>query len=1277
MTLEAIPVNFASSATNNPYTPTGSNPTSASGESGWGIQFAKGTSNTIFAEVFLDPDLLSDFGINSGSSTEIAYDFIHDIFDLSVVINEDGVQQSENVYPFPTDPSAYTDGVVPSVADTPVAFKAPSDTLTKVYGAFGPQIIIAPTTTLTTVFVAGTNMGDIAFITVNGFAPGDWDKASVVAQVTNASFLQGYGGDDILNGSLGEDSIYGGDGDDYVYGWAADDAPNRDQLYGNAGDDVLFAAKPLGGRAAADFDGDDSVVGNVGNDTVSFAYSRYGVIASLATGTGTNVGDAASDGAAYTFTNVENLTGTDSADALTGDDNDNILQGNAGNDTLTGGGGSDAASYADNTGKVTVNLLGGTGEEYGDDGSGDADTIGSTDALSSIENAIGSSFDDSITGDDNDNLLQGNAGNDLLAGGDGDDTVSYADNTGKVTVDLTAGTAAEFGPAGGSSADTAVSNDILSEIENIVGSAHDDIIVGTDGGAENLAGLAGNDSISGLDGDDTLDGGGGNDTLDGGAGTDTATFDGYLGSVKVYLGNGAVEQFGAEGSASSDRVVFRGTVANIEAVVGSGYDDVLYTSGNGESLYGGGGDDYLSGGTGANTLDGGDGDDVIRGVDGNDSLTGDDGDDIIHGGDGADTIDGGDDNDTIYGGLGEDQITGGGGDDYLVAGSDGVLYRVNAGGSTLRAPDASLDWQADTSTDKSPYLQTSASIYDTAAPIDYVSANVDDQPIEMFYQERWYSGHMNWAFPVDAAGTYEVRLYLIEGVIGDNPNPPPPTRIFNVAIEGDASGDFVNINPFDQGGQNNGGVGRKPYVLSNTAKVTDGSLTVAFIPQVENPKINGIEILALNQMDTSDNTVSGGDGDDTIVGGNGADTLSGDAGNDSVTGGLGDDTFVLAQDGATDTITDFVIGVDLIGLAAGLTFGDLTLSGSSINLGNITLATLQGVNAQDLTQNDFVELDPDVAPAPITDGGGGTSCDDYIFGSDEADTLAGLSGNDTLIGNGGSDSISGDFGDDVLRGDDGDDRILAGAGNDIATGGTGDDRIFGGTGDDTLAGAGGHDKIVAGAGDDVVYGGSGWDVLVGRCGADTLIGNTGNDLVKGGIGADLIDGGNGRDSLHGGRGNDRVLGGEGDDTARGGKGNDTLFGDDGNDLLFGCADDDNLDGGSGKDALSGGDGDDTLSGGDGDDVLRGDNGNDLLRGGIGKDWLVGGDGFDLFAIAPGTGRDIVLDFVRGTDLIGLEGGLAFADLSFMGSRIMADGEVLATLRDVDATALGALDFILL
>ncbi len=107
----------------------------------------------------------------------------------------------------------------------------------------------------------------------------------------------------------------------------------------------------------------------------------------------------------------------------------------------------------------------------------------------------------------------------------------------------------------------------------------------------------------------------------------------------------------------------------------------------------------------------------------------------------------------------------------------------------------------------------------------------------------------------------------------------------------------------------------------------------------------------------SKDTLFGSAGDDTLNGGNGADELTGGLGNDTLTGGNGQDLFIFAAGDGNDTITDFG-GVDRIGLLSGLTFSDLSFSGSDIIVSatNEVLVTLTGVDATTLTANDFVVI---------------------------------------------------------------------------------------------------------------------------------------------------------------------------------------------------------------------------------------------------------------------------------------------------------------------------------
>ncbi|MFG6094838.1 glycerophosphodiester phosphodiesterase family protein [Leptothoe sp. ISB3NOV94-8A] len=105
--------------------------------------------------------------------------------------------------------------------------------------------------------------------------------------------------------------------------------------------------------------------------------------------------------------------------------------------------------------------------------------------------------------------------------------------------------------------------------------------------------------------------------------------------------------------------------------------------------------------------------------------------------------------------------------------------------------------------------------------------------------------------------------------------------------------------------------------------------------------------------DAGDDHIWGDDGDDLLQGGLGNDTLVGD----DFGRGRGADTFVLAAGQGTDTILDFEVGTDLIGLADGLSFSDLSLGqhgdAAVISFGTEDLALLNGVAASALTETAF------------------------------------------------------------------------------------------------------------------------------------------------------------------------------------------------------------------------------------------------------------------------------------------------------------------------------------
>src|SRR4028119_1269055 len=100
----------------------------------------------------------------------------------------------------------------------------------------------------------------------------------------------------------------------------------------------------------------------------------------------------------------------------------------------------------------------------------------------------------------------------------------------------------------------------------------------------------------------------------------------------------------------------------------------------------------------------------------------------------------------------------------------------------------------------------------------------------------------------------------------------------------------------------------------------------------------------------------GSAGNDLLNGDNGEDTLTGGLGSDTLTGGNGEDIFVFASGEGIDTINDFKLSTDKIGLTGGLTFGNLSFWGNQILMGSDVLAVLTGVNTNTLTASNFVTV---------------------------------------------------------------------------------------------------------------------------------------------------------------------------------------------------------------------------------------------------------------------------------------------------------------------------------
>jgi Ca2+-binding RTX toxin-like protein len=391
--------------------------------------------------------------------------------------------------------------------------------------------------------------------------------------------INGGAGNDYLEGGAGLDILDGGaDNDTVSYGVAAigvianlatgtatgdglDTLIGIENIIGSAFDDTLTG--DLNNNILEGSLGINSLNGGAGSDTASYVRAATAVTVSLAVTAAQDTVGAGTD----TLTAIENLLGSNFNDTLTGDAANNIIEGGLGNDLISGGTGTDTASYAGAGIGVSVNLATTVAQN----------TIGAgSDSLSSIENLLGSQFNDTLTGSAVNNMFEGGNGNDVINGAVGTDTASYASAAKAVKVSLALTTAQNTLGAG---------IDTLSNLENLTGSIYSDILTGNT--ANNV-----------------IDGGFGADNMAGGLGNDTYIIDSIADIVTELAGGGTdtIESsftFSLVNAANFENLVLAGT----SVIDGIGNDLNNSITGNIAA-------NVINGGVGADTMNGGAGNDT-------------------------------------------------------------------------------------------------------------------------------------------------------------------------------------------------------------------------------------------------------------------------------------------------------------------------------------------------------------------------------------------------------------------------------------------------------------------------------------------------------------------------------------------------------------------------------------------------------------------------------------------------------------------------------------------
>lgn len=1039
-----------------------------------------------------------------------------------------------------------------------------------------------------------------------------------------------------ITGTPDNDSLTGKSKNDTIYGLAGNDTldggTGEDKLYGGLGDDIYVRDNAKDIIIESSGQGNDTVKTNLAYSIATFPY-------------------------------IENiwLTGMDDISA-TGNSGANILTGNSGNNIFDGGGGSDTVSYlaSTNTSGVTVSLSVTTAQNTG----AGNDTIKST-----IENLIGSQYNDFLIGNTIANVLNGTGGADTMKGGGGND-IYIVDNDDDVVdeswtktvlgIDFTSN-------AGGiDKVESSVEYSLPDYVENL-----------TLSGIENLDGYGNelDNAIYGNSGNNKITGYGGKDTLYGGAGDDQLAGGDYVSENKMYGGSGndtylvhSPKDLVYEtnpGTSTDSGGVMDGVLSDIPTYTLSSFVENLELTGIG-NIAGTGNihNNLIIGNIGKNTLKGGTGNDTLLGVafgdgtiddqDDNDQLFGENGNDLLHGRMANDTLNGGTGNDTMFGGSGDDIYfvdTAGeayetttsssgidsGGDDHVfssvtytlgsfienltltgtaaIKGTGNSLNNKitgNAGGNELRG-EVGNDTMLGGGGNDSYYVDSVNDIVDEAKYVLGVKTTFDSGGRDSVYTtvdwtlDKWIEDLSLMGGATHINGTGNPLNNWLNGNDGNN------------QLDGGSGNDIM----FGEAGDDTYYVDSSADKVYETTTSTSSIDTTGIDTVYSSIKVYTLPKYVEHLYLTGDVAIEGkGNSSDNHIEGNGKNNiLRGETGIDTLIGGGGSDTYYVDD---PDDIACETVSID-----------------SNDDAGGDADHVYSSATSFELRK--FIEKLTLLGTASID--GKGNAQNNYLTGNSGANKLDGQGGADTMVGGGGNDSYwVDDVNDKVVESSSGGfdtifvsyetttlsyylpfnvenlqmggetDKAVGNTLNNVITGSSSNDEIAGNEGNDTLYGNGGNDELRGGAGHDELLGGVGNDTLIGHDGNDSLYGNEGNDLLEGGDGNDLYFIDSFTDFIiEDGSGTDSVLSIIDYDLSDEKEISDSL-----NEakksienlLLMGELSIDGT-GNSLKNTLTGNAGDNFLDGKEGNDTLHGNAGDDFLHGDEGADLLYGGNGDDL------------------------------------------------------------------
>ena len=796
-------------------------------------------------------------------------------------------------------------------------------------------------------------------------------------------------------------------------------------------------------------------------------------------------------------------------------------------------------------------------------GTAASDTLTGT---ADLDELIGGAGDDILLGGAGNDVLRGDEGDDRLDGGSGRDTADYSSATSAVHVDLTTSNPQDTVGAG---------LDTLISIESLIGSAFDDVLIGS-GAYSVLRGGAGADTLTRSEGAVSFFYGAASESTS--ASQDVIT--NFFASSDeidltalaptavrlVYLPNLGTQVF-AETASGTLQIL-------VQFIDLPGFSSLRYSTSAGLEIFGSSRSENLQG--------------YFR----NDQLFGGDGDD------------------TLFGSLGADILTGG-------QGRDSFRF-ITALDSNAAVSDIITDFEVGTdSIDLSVLLVQSIGI-----------RRLDNGDSVLFAQGR------DGAFQVlfrNVALTTENIFYQGFGAAGFNLTGSNNADVivgsdFGDAIQGSSGDDFLTgglgNDTLDGGAGADlmvGGLGDDTYYVAEVGdQATEASgegtdsVYTAVTYSLSGQQVENLILTGSTAIDATGNALA-----NTLTGNAGNNVLNGGEGIDVMSGGLGDDTYYV------DNVGDRAVESD--GQGADLVVSSISYS---LALQYVENLILTGSTAIDATGNALANTLTGNAGNNVLNGGEGIDTmsgglgDDTYYVDNVGDLVVEADGEGTdLIYSSVSYSLALRYVENLT---------LSGSGDLVGTGNTLNNLLIGNSGANRLSGADGADVLIGDAGADTLTGGAGADTFRYLATADTASGS-GDYITDFQTGVDRLD-------LNALSTTQLSLVRSGSYTTlygtAGGTGIQiTTSGDlNGSDIDYGGTHGVFIQGSAAGDVLIGSANNDPILGYGGNDVLIGGRGQDILYGGAGA------DAFRYLAVSDSnatTGADYLSDFVSGEDRIDL------------------------------------------